>query len=362
MTTHEKAPLILRLDMTALAKNYAFFQSLGAAHVGAAVKADGYGLGATYVTKALYHAGCRHFFVATVQEALTLQHAKVAPDALIFVLGGLESGDEAAYRSAHPAILPVLNSMAQLIRWKNTHGVKRPCAVQVDTGMNRLGLRPEEATPDTLSGLDIRLLLSHFSCADEKNHPMNEAQAMRFADIATRFPDIPKSLCNSSGALRNKDWHYDILRPGYGLYGGNPTPETRNPMAPVIHLQARILQVRDVKAGESAGYGAKHIFTKDARIATVAIGYADGLPRAGSGRVIFYTKDGQPCPAIGRISMDVTMVDLSGLASPPAEGDYVDIISPHQDVDRLATACGTIGYEILTSLSHRAQRVYEGLD
>jgi alanine racemase len=355
----KSAPSVLTIDLAALTDNYKTIKARTKAAVGAAVKANGYGIGAAAAVQTLHSAGCRDFFVVTLDEALLLGSLIEMKSARLFVLGGLYAGAEDEY--ATHGIYPVLNAPDDITRWDalcKKQGKSPPCALHIDTGMNRLGLRAENVTADTGAGLNIEMVMSHFACADERDHALTSEQAKQFAKLAALFPRTQKSLCNSSGAFRNADWHYDVLRPGYALYGGNPTPEAENPMKPVVQISASVLQTRTVKKGESAGYGAGHVFTKDSTIATVAIGYADGLPRAGSGRVVFYY-NGQPCPCVGRISMDVTMVDISALPQKPEQGDVMEILGPHQDVDALAGACGTIGYEILTGLGRRHSRIYK---
>lgn len=358
LTSSAQKPSLLTIDLGALSRNFKTLTSRTKATVGAAVKADGYGIGARQAAEILHHAGCRNFFVATPDEAEEILSIPKMNEARIFVLGGLYKGAEDFYTAK--GILPVLNSLDDIARWTTQtkkSGSPLPCAVHVDTGMNRLGLKIGDV-PETFADLNIALLMSHFACADEKDHPLNAQQAQRFSALAQRFPNVPKSLCNSSGIFRNSDWHYDVVRPGYALYGGNPTPETTNPMESVVTLFAQILQVRSVKKGESAGYGAGHVFENDTITATVAIGYADGLPRSGSAKVTFFY-DGQPCPVLGRISMDTTIVDIGAIMRKPNQGDFIEILGPHQDVDALATACGTIGYEILTSLGTRHERLYK---
>lgn len=351
-------PSQLTINLSALAANYRAIKSRTAADVGAAIKANGYGIGATQAFETLSDAGCRHFFVATPDEAEALaRHAKMGHKN-IYVLGGLYKGTEDFY--AEHSIRPVLNSLDDIARWNitcNKHNQALPCAIHIDTGMNRLGLSPQDV-PENFGDLNIDFIMSHFSCADEKDHEMNVRQAQAFSQIAQKFPHLKKSLCNSSGAFRNKDWHHDLLRPGYALYGGNPTPEVTNPMKPVVDLRSRILQTRTIKKGMSAGYAAAHVFEAPTTIATVAIGYADGLPRSGSGRVKFYYK-GQACPVLGRISMDVTIIDVGHLKDKPQEGEWVEILGENQNVDALAADCGTIGYEILTSLGARHGRIYK---
>ncbi|MFA5593150.1 MAG: alanine racemase [Micavibrio sp.] len=349
------APAILTVSLKNLVKNYTMFRAMTGAAVAGVIKADAYGTGAKQVHAALYKAGCRHFFVATPDEAIAIRDAD--KESQIMVLGGLYKGAEDFY--AGRGIIPVINSMEEAARWKSmAHKLdtKLPAVLHYDTGMNRLGLGPDDL-PDT-DAFDLRLVMSHFACADEEGHPMNGRQAQAFARIARAFPNASKSLCNSSGLFRDKAWHYDLVRPGYALYGGNPVPEKENPVLPVASLKARILQTRLAAAGESAGYSATHIFNRPTQIATVAMGYADGILRSGSSRAAFFYRD-RPCPVAGRVSMDLITVDLGDGPNPPREGEWLELLGPHQGVDALAKDCGTIGYEILTSLSRRAARVYE---
>ncbi|PZO88618.1 MAG: alanine racemase [Micavibrio aeruginosavorus] len=351
-----QAAAALTVNLSALTENYRLFRKMTGADVAGVLKADAYGTGVIPVFKALLHEGCRRFFVATPDEAAQLRGIDKACE--IMVLGGLYKGAEDFY-IAH-TITPVLNCGSDLERWKSAAahaGRAPPCALHFDTGMNRLGFA---ATAEIdAGGLDVRLVMTHFACSDEKDHPMNEAQTKAFAEIAKRWPDAPKSLCNSSGLFRNKEWHYDIVRPGFALYGGNPTPEADNPMHAVVSLNTRVLQTRNVKKGESAGYGATHVFEKDTRTATVAIGYADGFLRSGSSKAKLY-RDGIACPVVGRVSMDLVIVDIGHLPRPPQEGEWMEVLGPHQDVDALAADLGTIGYEVLTSLGARYARRYEG--
>jgi len=353
---------ILNIDLNALGQNYALIQRQTKAAVAGVVKADGYGLGLEPVVQTLNEGGCRQFFVATLDEALALR--QLAPKTVIYKLGGLYKGAEEEYEKA--GILPVLSSLDEIGRWQSlarTLGKPLPAAIQVDTGMNRLGLRPEDARQiagdkSLLEGIEPDLILSHFACADEAGHEMTARQAGLFKEITGYFPDIPKSLANSSGIFRDQAYHYDLVRPGYALYGGNPVPEAENPMSSVVTLETRVLQIRDIKKGESIGYGASHSFDADGKTATVAAGYADGILRSGSNKAALYWQ-GQRCPVVGRVSMDLISVDLSGISGPlPSPGDRLEILGPNQSIDDLAAACGTIGYEILTALGSRYQRVY----
>lgn len=358
------APARLTVSLSALVGNYRLMKSMGGRALAPVIKADAYGMGAAQVFKALRTDGAQQFFVATLEEGISLR--ALDGDAEIFILGGFYHGAEHAY-AAH-RLSPVLNSLGDVARLATLgakEGRRLPAAIHFDTGMNRLGLNAQDTARliddhTLLNGIDARMLMSHFACSDELGHDMNERQAAEFAKIARAFPDVPKSLCNSSGIFRDKNWHYDILRPGFALYGGNPTPEATNPMRRVVDLSVRILQTRCVKAGESAGYSATHHFQNDTLLATVALGYADGFHRSGSSRAKLFW-NGQPCPIVGRVSMDLIIVDLGGLSgndARPQAGDWLEVLGPHQSVDDLAGDLGTIGYEVLTSLGRRYERIY----
>lgn len=361
--TNNLAPSRLLIDQEALAANYTFFQSRSKSAIAGVIKANGYGTGAVEAYQTLYKAGAREFFVATPEEGIAL---KATADTSIYILGGVYQGAEKDYEAAK--IIPVLNSRDQIERWAataKTMGKKLPAILHVDTAMNRLGLEESDLAvilenPETLNALDLRAVMTHFASSDEKDSPLNTLQAARFAKIADHFPNTRKSLCNSSGIFRNETWHYDLLRPGYALYGGNPTPEGTNPMRRVVDMSVRILQCRLGKKGESAGYNATHVFEKDTALAVVALGYADGFLRSGGNQARLFW-NGQPCKILGRVSMDLMIVDISTLTGPsPQAGDWLEVLGPHQSVDQLANDCGTIGYEILTSLSHRSERLYKG--
>lgn len=355
---------VLSIDLKALADNYRLFQQkVGPKRqVAGVVKADAYGLGLEPIVKKLTELDCPQFFVATLEEAIQLR--QINKETPVAVLGGLFKGAEKEYIAHH--ILPVLNSPDDIGRWQQLARDKQeklPAFIHFDMGMNRLGLSPDEtkqliSTPDMLDGLDVQLIMSHFACADEKDHPLTKKQAHNFANIAQHFPNAKISLANSPGLFRDERYHYDMVRPGYALYGGNPTPEMKNPMKPVVELMVRVLQIRQNKKGESIGYGASHIFNKDTLSATVALGYADGFLRSGSNQAILYW-NGQPCPVIGRVSMDLVTVDLSRITENlPVAGDSLEVLGPHQTIDDLAEASDTIGYEILTSLGKRYHRQY----
>lgn len=353
------APCILTISLSALRANYRQFKAMTTADVAGILKADAYGTGAAPAFAALREEGCRRFFVATPEEGAALAaHPSAHETCEIYVLGGVYRGAEDFY--LHNGLIPVLNGPDDFERWDalaRKTGYRLPAALHLDTGMNRLGFENAPA-PEDFEALGLKLVMSHFSSSDEAGHPANARQAQAFAAHAAGFGDVPKSLANSSGLFRNKSWHYDLVRPGYALYGGNPLPEGANPVKPVVTLETRVLQTRAAKKGSAAGYGESHVFKQDTTLATVACGYADGFLRSGSNKARLYW-NGQPCPVRGRISMDLIIVETGHLNAPPREGDWLEILGTHQGVDDLARETGTIGYEILTSLGARHHRVYE---
>lgn len=359
---------VLTVDLRAVAANYGLLRSRlrpGCA-AAAMIKADGYGLGAAQVRAALYAEGCRDFFVATPEEAFALPAG--GADETIAVLNGFPSGAEDD--GAASGFVPVLNGLDDIARWRAAaarRGSRLPAMIHFDTGMNRLGLGPDETVrlledPDALlAGIEVRAVMSHFACADEKDHPLTRRQYERFCAIAARFPQARASLANSSGIFRDEAYHFDLVRPGMALYGLNPLPEQDNPMTPAVTAQARILQVRTAGKGESTGYGGSYRFEKDTLLATVALGYADGFLRSlGNHGALYYR--GRPCPIRGRVSMDLTIVETGHLPVPPRAGEMMEIVGPHQSADALADSAGTIGYEILTGLGRRYHRVYKDGD
>lgn len=354
------APARLTVDLAAIVANWQFLKSKAAnGQCAGVVKADAYGLGADKVGPALYAAGCRQFFVAHLPEGIALRAA--LPQAEIFVLNGLLPDEIGPYRASR--LIPVLNDIGQIRRWmEKADGAA--AAIHVDTGMNRLGLRVDEAKVlfDDLAVKTYpwRLLLSHFACADEPGHPLNESQRQAFFEIATLLPDVPTSLANSSGIFLGPDHHGDLLRPGAALYGVNPLPGLPNPLSQVVKLETAILQVRRVDPGMSVGYGAAHKAERPTRIATVAYGYADGYLRSGSGKGAAFLS-GHSLPLLGRVSMDLITLDATDLPDALVHpGAMVELIGPSRSVDAVASDAGTIGYEILTDLGRRADRIYIG--
>jgi len=360
---------LLTIDLAAIVENYRRLLSAHARNaVAPVVKADAYGLGVARVAPVLAKAGAKEFFVAQLGEAIALRQTldALTPGCIIYVLNGLQSGTEKDF-IAHD-LRPVLNSLAEIESWSNLASSEAralAAALHVDTGMNRLGLPAQEldrlaGNTNLLDGIEIALLMSHLACAEEPDHPLNEAQRKRFEAARGRLPPCRASFANSSGVFLDQSYHFDLARPGVALYGANPTPGKPSPMRQVIRLQGKILQVRDIDAGQTVGYGAAHKATGPTRIATVGAGYADGYLRALSNRASAWI-DERKAPVVGRVSMDLITLDVSdfpeGVTRP---GMLVDLLPPDGGVDGLAADAGTIGYEILTSLGRRYHRTYQG--
>lgn len=365
----------LTVDLDALRANYrSLREKAGGADVAGVVKANAYGLGIEHVAPALWAEGCRVFFVALPQEGAALR--AVLPEAYIYVLSGLfENGSADIYHEY--GLLPVINSRTELSIWE-AHGwdgdVPRPCAVHVDTGMNRLGLSPEEAVAfaddNALTGAVTPLLvMSHLACADEPAHPLNSRQLESFQEVRRSFQQADSSLSNSAGTWLGHDFAFDLVRPGIALYGGNPVAGTE-PMRPVALAEARIIQLRDAAAGATVSYGATQTLSRYTRIAIVATGYADGYHRASSGAGVPLRGaiaaggagflHGRRVPVIGRITMDLTMFDVTDIGDEVAHGDWIELFGANILVDEAASAAGTIAYELLTSLGDRYDRRYLG--
>lgn len=363
----EHAGAILTIDLGAIADNYRFLgQRLGAAACAGVVKADAYGLGAAQVSPALWGAGCRVFFVATLDEGLALR--AVLPEAEIHVLGG-DVLTTAAEHAAE-ALRPVLNSLDDISAWRaeaERRGRALPATIHLDTGMSRLGMPPAEldrlvAEPDRLAGIEVALVMSHLACSDEPVHPQNALQLAAFRRALARFRPAGArvSFANSSGIFLGRDYHFDLARPGAALYGLRPQAGVPNPLRPVLRLQGKILQLRDVDTGTPVGYGATHRFARPARLATVGAGYADGYLRSLSNRGSAMV-GGKRVPVVGRVSMDLITLDVSDVPTQALRpGDLVELIGPDNTPDDLADLAGTIGYEILTSLGRRYARRYVG--
>ena len=359
MATESQA--VLTIDLGALVENHRRLRrEAKGSEVAAVVKADGYGLGAQEVAAALWQDGVRRFFVAHPQEGLALR--RHLPRATIFVLHGLQEGSGETVADA--TLVPVLNSPGELVRYAalaRRCGQRLPAALQIDTGMCRLGFSSAELRHPVIADLqtlDLRLVMSHLACAEETSNPMNEAQRARFERLRGLLPEAPASLANSSGIYLGPAFHYALCRPGVALYGVNPTPGRANPMAPVVTLEAPVLQVHEVAEPGSVGYGATYRTAPGRRIATVPVGYADGYLRTASGRATARIA-GQEVPLAGRVSMDLISLDVSALPTGAVRpGTMVELIGGPDGVDRLAEAAGTIGYEVLTRLGSRLARRY----
>jgi alanine racemase len=346
---------VLDVDLRAVVANW---QALRARHpsgpVAGVVKADGYGCGARQVAAALHQAGCRHFFVAYLDEALAIRD--VVPGAMLAVLGGLIGGTEDAYL-AHD-LTPVLGSLDEIARWR---GLGRAAILHIDTGMSRLGLSRQELTVlaedrTQLDGMAIRYVMSHLVSSERRDDPTNELQRHRFDTARAILTRVPSSLANSSGIFLGPAFGSDLARAGAALYGINPTPGLPNPMQRVLRLLVRVLAVREVPAGTTVGYNATWSAARPSRIATAALGYADGFHRSLSGRGTACF-DGAPVPLVGRVSMDLTTFDVTD--HPTVQpGCWLEVLGPHLSPDDVAEAAGTNGYEVLTSLGRRFHRVY----
>ncbi|WP_112323374.1 alanine racemase [Oceanibium sediminis] len=336
----------LTIDLGAIAANWTALNRLGSVETGAVVKADAYGLGIAPVARALATAGARTFFVATLDEAVALRSV-IGQAPVIYVFSGYMPGAGPAVKQA--GLRPLLNSPEQVAAYRAAHP-GAPCGLQLDSGMNRLGLEAEDLAALDLTGMELSLVMSHLACADAPEHPQNAAQRSAFEQMTAGLPGIPRSLAATGGALLGPSYHFDMTRPGVGLFGGAPFTAAR----PVVQLEIPVIQTRTVRRGESVGYGAAWVAERDSRVATLAVGYADGLIRAMSGGVSLFAGD-RRCPAIGRISMDLLAADVTDLPTAP---DSLFLLNDLQGVDDLADAAGTIGYEILTSLGARYERVY----
>ncbi len=339
-------PLRLHLDGDALVANWRFLKGQGKAACGAAVKANGYGLGAREVVTRLRDAGCRDFFVAHWQEAAAI--ADLVPSEWISVLNGIEAADIPLVREL--GAVPVLNTPNQIAMWRAAGG--GPCHIMLDTGINRLGIGPEQVAAELLEGLDIDILMSHLASADQDS----DQTARQLALFNQRSPAIRarrRSLANSAGIMLGPDYHFDLTRPGIGLYGGIERAEMADGIAPVVSVAARILQVRHLEPGDTVGYGATHICQTPTVLATAAMGYADGYLRSFAGNGMVYAGE-VALPVVGRISMDLITIDASACPS-LAEGDWVKL--PY-DLPVLAEQSGLSQYELITGLGQRSKRIW----
>ncbi len=358
---------ILRVDLDAIADNYrALASRVAPASCGAAVKADGYGLGVRPVVRALWAAGCRDFFVAHPTEGLDVRDE--LPDARVHILNGPQP--EAIDEYLHANLIPVLNSLGDVALWRTAaaeRGTALAADLHLDTGMCRLGLDLSETerllndAEHLLQGIDLQLTMSHLASADDPESDQSARQLALFRDATARLGRGTLSFANSSGIFLGADYHFDIARPGIALYGCNPRPNADNPMRNPVTLRARILQVREISAGETVGYGATFRATQPMKIATVPIGYADGFHRIGSNTGMTNV-DGHLAPVIGRVSMDLITLDVTDLPEPlRQQGTWVEFLGAHRTPDDLARDWQTIPYEVLTGLGRRYRREYKGI-
>ena len=345
--TEASSPVRLRLDGNALVDNWRTLARLsGGAATGAAVKADGYGLGAREVVRRLSNAGCQDFFVANWAEAAAI--ADIVPPGQISVLNGVADSDVAFAKQL--GAIPVLNTPEQIARWKAGGGGR--CHVMLDSGINRLGIGPEQIDATLFDGLNIDILMSHLASADE-DVPQNASQLARFDEMAAGIGCNRKSLANSAGIMLGSDYHFDLTRPGLSLYGGIAWPEMADLIRQVVYISAKVLQVRMLNAGEAVGYNATYSCPAAMRVATLAIGYADGYLRGFSGAGLV-SHNGQTLPVIGRVSMDLVTANVT-TAPDIQEGDWVDIA---YGLMQASQQSGLSQYELLTGLSDRFERIW----
>ncbi len=356
---------VLTIDLGAIAGNYRLLQSRSdSTEIAAVVKADAYGLGVGKVAPVLMDAGCRVFFVATVEEGIDLRN--IINNGDIHVLNGPLPGQAPVFTKND--LIPVLNSLEQIEIWSDfcrSEGHKLTADIHIDTGMARLGMDDEERlkledTPGLLDDIALDILISHLACSDEPDHAKNREQLKKFTSLSDKFDGKRTSLGASCGYFLQPEFHGDVIRAGIALYGALPVNGAPNPMAQVVRLQGKILQVRSVDTPQTVGYGATHTVAGPRKIATVAVGYADGFPRSLSNSGTAYIGDYE-VPIVGRVSMDLTTFDVSDVPDNVAlPGAMIDLIGSNNPVDRLADQAGTIEYEILTNLGDRYQRVYTG--
>ena len=367
----------LHIDLHAITDNYRLLdrQTGADTRTAAAVKADGYGLGMTAISKALYQAGCRMFFTAQLAEAVTLRSALTRQGydgANIAVLEGFDQPDLPDY-SAHQ-LTPVINHSQQaemLAAYQRQTQAALPAILHIDTGMNRLGYGKDTRSllADKDSGLqeiELQLVMSHLACSDDPSDDYNRYQLEQFTQLIQPFAHIPKSLCNSGGIFLPSDYHFQLTRPGIALYGSMPDPATPDsPLRPVLSWQADIVQIRTLQTGERAGYGGEFIARTPTRLATIAAGYADGYARAlyqpDRGQIATVEIAGKIVPLAGRVSMDVLIADVTSLTDAELEtADHACLLGPHYSLTEMATDLDTISYEILTGLGDRPARLYDG--
>ncbi len=357
----ELHPAQVTINLSALKANYKTLAAVAkTAHVGVAIKGEAYGLGLAPCAKAFWAAGCRHFFVARPMEGADLR--AVLADANIYVLDGFYLGQTEFYLRHN--LIPALACLQEAEAW-HAHANGADCAIHCDTGIHRLGFTSAEfmqlcATTELSKALNIKLLISHLACSDEADHPLNIQQLKAFQNLCSMLPHVPASFANSSGIYLGEQYHFDIVRAGVALYGGNPMPGKPNPMKTVVTLEAKVMQSREVLAGQTIGYSATWEAPRNSRIAILGAGYRDGIPRKlsssrhdGPAHVFL---GGKRCPIVGRVSMDMMACDVTDVSV--KVGDMAEIFGPNISVDEAAGFAGTISYELLTHLGNRYARHY----
>jgi alanine racemase len=364
---------ILSINLKNLHKNYKIISSFASRSItSATVKSNGYGLGLDKVAKTLYSAGCRVFFVSHLSEAIILNDVIESKNIIIYVLNGLPKNSIDEYVKG--GFRPVIGSLDELHDWANYSGKKKlpPIALNIETGFTRLGLYPNDLikVASVIKGkknINISLIMSHLACAEDKNSNMNAEQLNLFKKAAEVFPNIPRSICNSAGLFCGENYHLELVRPGISLYGGYEGMLKCVKLHPVVSLHAPIIQIKEVSRGVRIGYGATYKFNKKTLVGLVSIGYADGLIRSLStndgnkyGADLFI--NGIKTPIVGRISMDITAIDLTNVPIENCKrGELVEIIGQNQNIDQLSKNAGTISYELLSRLGFRFKRVYTDL-
>jgi alanine racemase len=363
---YDLASAIVTVDLAALQSNYRTLSKQAApAACGVAIKGEAYGLGMAPVAKALWAVGCKNYFVARPMEGAELR--AVLPDAMIYVLDGFYAGQGDFY--LQHKLIPALISFGEAQEWARV-SIGAPCAIHVDTGINRLGFTPVEfaqlcADNDLRKKIQINLLVSHLASSDEPQHPLNDKQRALFSEFRNMMPNVPASFANSSGIYLGKAYAHDLVRAGVALYGGNPLPGKSNPMKTVVTLQAKVMQTRLVLQGQTIGYNATWTAPRNSRIAILGAGYRDGIPRKlsyslSNGPSQVYVA-GRRVPIVGRVSMDMMACDVTDISESEIQpGTLVEIFGPNIPVDEAAGWAGTISYELLTHLGNRYHRRYIG--
>ncbi|MFT7144398.1 MAG: alanine racemase [bacterium] len=349
---------IATINLKAIQKNWLRLTNMSKATCAAMVKADAYGLGSKEVSKALYTSGCRTFFVAYLEEALHIK--PYTPQADIYILNGISAGEEqTCVKNNLIPVVNTINALKTLIDAK----VDMSIALHIDTGINRLGLPLHEVkqAADAIklnNNLHLKLLMSHLACADDIKNPFNKTQLKAFESMKKVFPQVTCSLANSSGIYLGDEYHFDVIRPGYALYGGNPTPYKKaNPMDNVLTIKSGIMQLKKIKAGESIGYNSTWNAQRDSQIATIPYGYADGFSRLHSNKTNFYIGH-YKAPVIGRVSMDMTTLDVTGIPDDILKNTPVTIVGDKNTIDDLSKNINTVGYEVLTNIGNRLKKQY----